>query len=217
MQNSNRIPNPSNVLIIQYEERIRELRIIEHLISLNRSSMKRLDRRFFQGVPQHPPQIFHDEFHELYRNFCNLNSRRNELKELIHKQKPARLIVVYLPGDQRTISKVKPLKIEDALKNALALRNLATDMCGVYTSELYTDLISWDTKLIDIDHSEVFIKIFNTRIQLRLMSHCFKVKRLQKNCSACNRFIFSGFHCEICNFKFHKDCASKVPIFCGLH
>lgn len=33
-------------------------------------------------------------------------------------------------------------------------------------------------------------------------------------CDFCHKFLFNGFRCQTCGYKFHQHCSSKVPTVC---
>ncbi|KAL5283794.1 BRAF.2 family protein [Megaselia abdita] len=213
-------PNYLNNSIIStktYEENSisEDLRNIKIIISLTKDSIETLDIRY--GRLANPPKIFLEEYNELKKKLEELEHEKQRLNKIVRCRQSKIFLRAHLPANQRTSVEVLPnVKIKDALAKALSLRELTISMCGVYTSKSSTKAIPWDTEITEIQTGEIFIKVLDKSHQKSYISHIFVRKTYFSLafCEACHRYLFTGFQCIQCNFKFHQRCASKVPTLC---
>lgn len=192
-----------------------ELRNIKIIISLTKDSIETLNIQF--GKMENAPKIYHEEYNELMKKLDELEHEKQRLGKIVHCRQSKIFLRAHLPDDQRTSVEVLPnVKIKDALAKALNLRELTTDMCTIYTSRSSSRPIPWDTDISEIQTGEIFIKVLDKSQQKSYISHIFVRKTYFSLafCEACHRYLFAGFHCTQCNFKFHQRCASKVPTLC---
>ncbi|XP_013926886.1 PREDICTED: serine/threonine-protein kinase A-Raf-like [Thamnophis sirtalis] len=125
-------------------------------------------------------------------------------------------IKVALPNQQRTVVTVRPgMTVYDSLDKALKVRGLNQDCCVVYRKrgngrKTITD---WETDLVNLEGAELFVEVLEN---VPLTMHNF-VRKTYFNlafCDFCLKFIFHGFRCQTCGYKFHEHCSSKVPTVC---
>ncbi|KAI4876679.1 hypothetical protein NFI96_000651 [Prochilodus magdalenae] len=101
-------------------------------------------------------------------------------------------IRVYLPNKQRTVVNVRPGQtVHDSLDKALKVRGLSQECCAVF-------------RLLEgLWKSEEFL-IPQVRKTFFKLAYC----------DFCHKFLFNGFRCQTCGYKFHQHCSSKVPTVC---
>uniref|UniRef100_A0A8C3PBW7 non-specific serine/threonine protein kinase n=1 Tax=Chrysemys picta bellii TaxID=8478 RepID=A0A8C3PBW7_CHRPI len=100
-------------------------------------------------------------------------------------------VKVYLPNQQRTVVNVRPgATVYDALDKALKVRGLNQDCCAVYRR------LGGDPTI--------------TPRPLRVRKTFFSLAF----CDFCLKFLFHGFRCQTCGYKFHQQCSSRVPSIC---
>ncbi|XP_032066301.1 serine/threonine-protein kinase A-Raf isoform X2 [Thamnophis elegans] len=125
-------------------------------------------------------------------------------------------IKVALPNQQRTVVTIRPgMTVYDSLDKALKVRGLNQDCCVVYRKrgngrKTITD---WETDLVNLEGAELFVEVLEN---VPLTMHNF-VRKTYFNlafCDFCLKFIFHGFRCQTCGYKFHEHCSSKVPTVC---
>lgn len=212
--------NSSIVSMRTYEENSisEELRNIKIIISLTKDSIETMDVQF--GKLEDPPKLFIEEYNELVRKLEDLEIEKQRLNKIVRGRQSKIFLRAHLPDNQRTSVEVLPnVKIKDALAKALTLRELNINMCGIYTSKSSSQAIPWDTDITEIQTGEIFIKVLDKSQQKSYISHIFVRKTYFSLafCEACHRYLFTGFQCMQCNFKFHQRCASKVPTLCKRH
>ncbi|XP_028922848.1 serine/threonine-protein kinase A-Raf isoform X2 [Ornithorhynchus anatinus] len=124
-------------------------------------------------------------------------------------------VKVYLPNKQRTVVTVRPgMSVYDSLDKALKVRGLNQDCCVVYRlirgRKTVTD---WGTAIAPLDGEELIVEVLE---DVPLTMHNF-VRKTFFNlayCDFCHKFLFNGFRCQTCGYKFHQHCSSKVPTVC---
>ncbi|XP_053329435.1 serine/threonine-protein kinase A-Raf [Spea bombifrons] len=124
-------------------------------------------------------------------------------------------VKVYLPNQQRTVVNVKPgMTVYDSLDKALKVRGLSQDCCAVYRliqgRKVLTD---WGTDITPLVGEELMVEVL---ADIPLSMHNF-VRKTHFNlafCDFCLKFLFHGFRCQTCGYKFHQHCSSKVPTAC---
>uniref|UniRef100_A0A673GZ39 non-specific serine/threonine protein kinase n=1 Tax=Sinocyclocheilus rhinocerous TaxID=307959 RepID=A0A673GZ39_9TELE len=124
-------------------------------------------------------------------------------------------IRVYLPNKQRTVVNVRPGQtVHDSLDKALKVRGLSQDCCAVFRLlEGRKRLTEWDTDITPLVGEELLVEVLD---DVPLTMHNFVRKTFFKlaYCDFCHKFLFNGFRCQTCGYKFHQHCSSKVPTVC---
>uniref|UniRef100_A0A673WPR7 non-specific serine/threonine protein kinase n=1 Tax=Salmo trutta TaxID=8032 RepID=A0A673WPR7_SALTR len=125
-------------------------------------------------------------------------------------------IRVYLPNKQRTVVNVRPGQtVYDSLDKALKVRGLSQDCCAVFRLlEGRKRLTDWNTDITPLVGEELLVDVLD---DVPLAMHNFVRKTFFKlaYCDFCHKFLFNGFRCQTCGYKFHQHCSSKVPtVFC---
>lgn len=125
-------------------------------------------------------------------------------------------IKVDLPNRQRTVVTIRPgLTVYSSLDKALKVRGLNQDCCVVYrrTGDGRRIITDWDTDLVNLEGAELSVEVLE---DVPLTMHNF-VRKTYFNlafCDFCLKFLFHGFRCQTCGYKFHEHCSSKVPTVC---
>lgn len=125
-------------------------------------------------------------------------------------------IKVYLPNQQRTVVNiVRPgMSVYEALDKALKVRGLNQSCCAVYRLiEGRKALTDWETDIRPLAGEELLVEVLD---DVPLSMHNF-VRKTYFNmafCDFCLKFLFHGFRCQTCGYKFHQHCSSKVPTAC---
>uniref|UniRef100_A0A8C5B244 non-specific serine/threonine protein kinase n=1 Tax=Gadus morhua TaxID=8049 RepID=A0A8C5B244_GADMO len=124
-------------------------------------------------------------------------------------------IRVFLPNKQRTVVTVRPGQtVYDSLDKALRMRGLTQDCCAVFRLlEGRKRLTEWDTDITPLVGEELLVEVLD---DVPLTMHNFVRKTFFKlaYCDFCHKFLFNGFRCQTCGYKFHQHCSSKVPTVC---
>ncbi|XP_041130665.1 serine/threonine-protein kinase A-Raf [Polyodon spathula] len=124
-------------------------------------------------------------------------------------------IRVYLPNKQRTVVTVRPGQtVYDSLDKALKVRGLNQDCCAVYRLlKGRKQLTDWSTDITPLQGEELLVEVLD---DVPLTMHNFVRKTFFKlaYCDFCHKFLFHGFRCQTCGYKFHQHCSSKVPTVC---
>ncbi|KAK6466688.1 serine/threonine-protein kinase A-Raf [Huso huso] len=124
-------------------------------------------------------------------------------------------IRVYLPNKQRTVVTVRPGQtVYDSLDKALKVRGLNQDCCAVYRLlKGRKQLTDWSTDITPLEGEELLVEVLD---DVPLTMHNFVRKTFFKlaYCDFCHKFLFHGFRCQTCGYKFHQHCSSKVPTVC---
>ncbi|XP_057208937.1 serine/threonine-protein kinase A-Raf [Triplophysa rosa] len=124
-------------------------------------------------------------------------------------------IRVYLPNKQRTVVNVRPGQtVYDSLGKALKVRGLSQDCCAVFRLlEGRKRLTEWNTDITPLVGEELLVEVLD---DVPLTMHNFVRKTFFKlaYCDFCHKFLFNGFRCQTCGYKFHQHCSSKVPTVC---
>uniref|UniRef100_A0A8C8IM68 non-specific serine/threonine protein kinase n=1 Tax=Oncorhynchus tshawytscha TaxID=74940 RepID=A0A8C8IM68_ONCTS len=124
-------------------------------------------------------------------------------------------IRVYLPNKQRTVVNVRPGQtVYDSLDKALKVRGLSQDCCAVFRLlEGRKRLTDWNTDITPLVGEELLVDVLD---DVPLAMHNFVRKTFFKlaYCDFCHKFLFNGFRCQTCGYKFHQHCSSKVPTVC---
>ncbi|XP_030049755.1 serine/threonine-protein kinase A-Raf isoform X1 [Microcaecilia unicolor] len=124
-------------------------------------------------------------------------------------------IKVYLPNQQRTVVNVRAgMTVYDSLDKALKVRGLNQGCCAVYRLiEGRKALTDWETDISPLVGEELMVDVLE---DVPLSMHNF-VRKTYFNlafCDFCLKFLFHGFRCQTCGYKFHQHCSSKVPTAC---
>uniref|UniRef100_A0A670KII0 non-specific serine/threonine protein kinase n=2 Tax=Podarcis muralis TaxID=64176 RepID=A0A670KII0_PODMU len=125
-------------------------------------------------------------------------------------------IKVDLPNQQRTVVTVRPgTTVYSSLDKALKVRGLNQDCCVVYRkkSDGRKTITDWETDLVNLEGAELSVEVLE---DLPLTMHNF-VRKTYFNlvfCDFCLKFLFHGFRCQTCGYKFHEHCSSRVPTVC---
>uniref|UniRef100_A0A669DYL8 non-specific serine/threonine protein kinase n=1 Tax=Oreochromis niloticus TaxID=8128 RepID=A0A669DYL8_ORENI len=124
-------------------------------------------------------------------------------------------IRVYLPNKQRTVVNVRQGQtVHEILDKALKVRGLSQECCAVFRllggRKRLTD---WDTDITPLVGEELLVEVLD---DIPLTMHNFVRKTFFKlaYCDFCHKFLFNGFRCQTCGYKFHQHCSSKVPTVC---
>ncbi|KAL4645838.1 serine/threonine-protein kinase A-Raf isoform X1 [Arapaima gigas] len=124
-------------------------------------------------------------------------------------------IRVYLPNKQRTVVNVRPGQtVHDSLDKALKVRGLSQECCAVFRLlEGRKRLTDWNTDITPLVGEELLVEVLD---DVPLTMHNFVRKTFLKlaYCDFCHKFLFNGFRCQTCGYKFHQHCSSKVPTVC---
>uniref|UniRef100_A0A8C7M6C7 non-specific serine/threonine protein kinase n=1 Tax=Oncorhynchus kisutch TaxID=8019 RepID=A0A8C7M6C7_ONCKI len=124
-------------------------------------------------------------------------------------------IRVFLPNQQRTVVNVRPGQtVYDSLDKALKVRGLSQDCCAVFRLlEGRKRLTDWNTDITPLVGEELLVEVLD---DVPLTMHNFVRKTFFKlaYCDFCHKFLFNGFRCQTCGYKFHQHCSSKVPTVC---
>uniref|UniRef100_A0A667X999 non-specific serine/threonine protein kinase n=1 Tax=Myripristis murdjan TaxID=586833 RepID=A0A667X999_9TELE len=124
-------------------------------------------------------------------------------------------IRVYLPNKQRTVVNVRQGQtVHESLDKALKVRGLSQECCAVYRLlEGRKRLTEWDTDITPLVGEELLVEVLD---DVPLTMHNFVRKTFFKlaYCDFCHKFLFNGFRCQTCGYKFHQHCSSKVPTVC---
>ncbi|XP_041093065.1 serine/threonine-protein kinase A-Raf-like [Polyodon spathula] len=118
-------------------------------------------------------------------------------------------IRVYLPNKQRTVVTVRPGQtVYDSLDKALKVRGLNQDCCAVYRLlKGRKQLTDWNTDVTPLEGEELLVEVLD---HVPLTMHNFVRKTFFKlaYCDFCHKFLFHGFRCQTCGYKFHQHCSS---------
>ncbi|XP_038559096.1 serine/threonine-protein kinase A-Raf [Micropterus salmoides] len=124
-------------------------------------------------------------------------------------------IRVYLPNKQRTVVNVRQGQtVHESLDKALKVRGLSQDCCAVFRLlEGRKRLTDWETDITPLVGEELLVEVLD---DIPLTMHNFVRKTFFKlaYCDFCHKFLFNGFRCQTCGYKFHQHCSSKVPTVC---
>ncbi|XP_066565993.1 serine/threonine-protein kinase A-Raf isoform X2 [Amia ocellicauda] len=124
-------------------------------------------------------------------------------------------IRVYLPNKQRTVVTVRSGQtVHDSLDKALKVRGLTQECCAVFRLlEGRKKLTDWNTDITPLVGEELLVEVLD---DVPLTMHNFVRKTFFKlaYCDFCHKFLFHGFRCQTCGYKFHQHCSSKVPTVC---
>ncbi|KAF6721083.1 Serine/threonine-protein kinase A-Raf [Oryzias melastigma] len=124
-------------------------------------------------------------------------------------------IRVYLPNKQRTVVNVRQGQtVYESLDKALKVRGLSQDCCAVFRLlEGRKRLTDWNTDITPLVGEELLVEVLD---DIPLTMHNFVRKTFFKlaYCDFCHKFLFNGFRCQTCGYKFHQHCSSKVPTVC---
>ncbi|XP_078732654.1 serine/threonine-protein kinase A-Raf-like isoform X1 [Lampetra fluviatilis] len=151
-----------------------------------------------------------------------LSGRMNGAQDGAHAE-PTRsgttLVRVSLPNKQRTVVPARSgVTVKDSLMKALTIRGLTTHCCGVYrVNERGKEMIDWNMDVSWFIGDELSVEILDNVL---LTTHNFVRKTFLSlvYCDFCLRFLFNGFRCQTCGYKFHERCSTEVPMVCiNLH
>lgn len=65
-------------------------------------------------------------------------------------------------------------------------------------------LVAYILLLKELDIIHLFVFLFQVRKTFFKLAFC----------DFCHKFLFNGFRCQTCGYKFHQHCSSKVPTVC---
>ncbi|XP_074106469.1 serine/threonine kinase raf oncogene [Cotesia typhae] len=209
-----------------------ELQNIQSVINVTRQNMDALTSKFANFLQ--PPAIYLLEYSELTSKLHELELKQQQLvdkltaagyqDDLLERYRCPRtplrsLLRAHLPNQQRTSVQVKEgMALRDALAKAMKLRNLTTEMCGVYivgaNDSKYP--IPWDTDISSLECDEISVEILDKFPITTSMSHNFARKTFFSLafCECCHKLLFQGFYCRTCNYRFHQRCFNGVPALC---
>ncbi|XP_041958176.1 serine/threonine-protein kinase A-Raf [Alosa sapidissima] len=124
-------------------------------------------------------------------------------------------IRVYLPNKQRTVVNVRPGQtVYDSLDKALKTRGLSQDCCAVFRLlEGRKRLTEWNTDITPLVGEELLVEVLDD-VPLTMHNYVRKTFFKLAYCDFCHKFLFNGFRCQTCGYKFHQHCSSKVPTVC---
>ncbi|XP_062399159.1 serine/threonine-protein kinase A-Raf [Sardina pilchardus] len=124
-------------------------------------------------------------------------------------------IRVYLPNKQRTVVNVRPGQtVYDSLDKALKVRGLSQDCCAVFRLlEGRKRLTEWNTDITPLVGEELLVEVLDD-VPLTMHNYVRKTFFKLAYCDFCHKFLFNGFRCQTCGYKFHQHCSSKVPTVC---
>ncbi|XP_026517861.1 serine/threonine-protein kinase A-Raf-like, partial [Terrapene carolina triunguis] len=104
--------------------------------------------------------------------------------------------------------------VYDALDKALKVRGLNQNCCAVYRRLGGTKLLTdWDTDITPLEGQVLYVEVLD---EVPLTMHNFVRKTFFSLafCDFCLKFLFHGFRCQTCGYKFHQQCSSRVPSIC---
>uniref|UniRef100_A0A1A7W9Q9 non-specific serine/threonine protein kinase n=1 Tax=Iconisemion striatum TaxID=60296 RepID=A0A1A7W9Q9_9TELE len=124
-------------------------------------------------------------------------------------------IRVYLPNKQRTVVNVRHGQtVYEVLDKALKVRGLNQDCCAVFRLlEGRKRLTDWKTEITPLVGEELLVEVLDD-IPLTMHNYVRKTFFKLAYCDFCHKFLFNGFRCQTCGYKFHQHCSSKVPTVC---
>ncbi|XP_012671408.1 serine/threonine-protein kinase A-Raf [Clupea harengus] len=124
-------------------------------------------------------------------------------------------IRVYLPNKQRTVVNVRAGQtVHDSLDKALKVRGLSQDCCAVFRLlEGRKRLTDWSTDITPLVGEELLVEVLDD-VPLTMHNYVRKTFFKLAYCDFCHKFLFNGFRCQTCGYKFHQHCSSKVPTVC---
>ncbi|XP_056665384.1 serine/threonine-protein kinase A-Raf isoform X1 [Monodelphis domestica] len=125
-------------------------------------------------------------------------------------------VKVYLPNQQRTVVTARDgMTVSDSLDKALKVRGLNQDCCAVYRLvQGRKTATAWDAAIAPLHGEELTVEV---RADVPLAAaHNFARKTFLALtfCDFCRRFLFHGFRCQTCGYKFHQHCSARVPTIC---
>lgn len=124
-------------------------------------------------------------------------------------------VKVYLPNKQRTVVTVRDgMSVYNSLDKALKVRGLNQDCCVVYRLiKGRKTVTAWDTAIAPLDGEELIVEVLED-VPLTMHNFVRKTFFSLAFCDFCLKFLFHGFRCQTCGYKFHQHCSSKVPTVC---
>ncbi|KAK0399802.1 hypothetical protein QR680_003222 [Steinernema hermaphroditum] len=132
-------------------------------------------------------------------------------------------IVLNLPFNQHSTIEVRPgVLARDAISRILEKRKITPQMCKVRDGPKQTDHqidLAMDLESLAriLKRKELWVQCDFMDVLIRIdhkMSKCSFLKMTK--CDVCRKRVFWGYRCELCLFKFHEKCSSKVPTYCDL-
>uniref|UniRef100_A0A803JNV7 non-specific serine/threonine protein kinase n=1 Tax=Xenopus tropicalis TaxID=8364 RepID=A0A803JNV7_XENTR len=143
-------------------------------------------------------------------------SRGASVSEYPHAEgKSGGTVKVYLPNQQRTVVNVRPgMTVYDSLDKALKVRGLSQECCAVYRLiQGRKALTDWETDITPLVGEELMVEVL-ADVPLSMHNFVRKTHFTLAFCDFCLKFLFHGFRCQTCGYKFHQHCSSKVPTAC---
>nr|BAB26674.1 unnamed protein product [Mus musculus] len=106
------------------------------------------------------------------------------------------------------------MSVYDSLDKALKVRGLNQDCCVVYRLiKGRKTVTAWDTAIAPLDGEELIVEVLED-VPLTMHNFVRKTFFSLAFCDFCLKFLFHGFRCQTCGYKFHQHCSSKVPTVC---
>uniref|UniRef100_W5NAQ6 A-Raf proto-oncogene, serine/threonine kinase n=1 Tax=Lepisosteus oculatus TaxID=7918 RepID=W5NAQ6_LEPOC len=124
-------------------------------------------------------------------------------------------IRVYLPNKQRTVVNVRPGQtVHDSLDKALKVRGLTQECCAVFRLLEGLKLLTFFHLQCYVFQGSFAVLPLFTDLQFSILILVRKTFFKLAYCDFCHKFLFHGFRCQTCGYKFHQHCSSKVPTVC---
>nr|XP_020653323.1 serine/threonine-protein kinase A-Raf isoform X1 [Pogona vitticeps]XP_020653324.1 serine/threonine-protein kinase A-Raf isoform X1 [Pogona vitticeps]XP_020653325.1 serine/threonine-protein kinase A-Raf isoform X1 [Pogona vitticeps]XP_020653326.1 serine/threonine-protein kinase A-Raf isoform X1 [Pogona vitticeps] len=142
--------------------------------------------------------------------------RRRKLGERPLAETRGSTIKVDLPNQQRTVVTIRPgTTVYNSLDKALKVRGLNQDCCVVYRKggDGRKTITDWETDLVNLEGAELSVEVLEN-VPLTMHNFVRKTYFRMVFCDFCLKFLFHGFRCQTCGYKFHEHCSSRVPTVC---
>ncbi|XP_011168769.1 serine/threonine-protein kinase A-Raf [Solenopsis invicta] len=167
--------------------------------------------------------------HELQRKEMELVAKQEKILELVKlrrnkeeasMKKVITILIVHLPNNQHTSIQVqKGLTLRNAVSKAMQRRHLIIDDCAAYIKHRITScFISWDTDISTLQCKEVFVETLEAiTVPVYYLHHFARNTFLNiklSYCYFCEKSVLYGFHCKLCDRKYHMKCVAFAPILC---
>uniref|UniRef100_A0A803T2F2 non-specific serine/threonine protein kinase n=1 Tax=Anolis carolinensis TaxID=28377 RepID=A0A803T2F2_ANOCA len=105
--------------------------------------------------------------------------------------------------------------VYSSLDKALKVRGLNQDCCVVYkkAGDGRKTITDWETDLVNLEGAELSVEVLEN-VPLTMHNFVRKTYFRMVFCDFCLKFLFHGFRCQTCGYKFHEHCSSRVPTVC---